>query len=375
MIEWKKILYWICGIWNGHTFRQLTILEELHKTNIIQIFAYWNSLEYLSRYFKSSPNIFITEVDVPFYIWDKTGLSFNKTSKSTLNLWRNFFKKNIKAMEIAQSNIWQPDFVISDYEPVSAQYAYAYDVPLFTIDQQSKFFNFNQKNKSDSIDVFPSSSYLDETMRLNMFFPKATERFACSFYKVKSWKAKIVAPIIRKEIQKLKPSYQESKILVYLSPNKLNNTYIPSLANDLWMFPAYNFKIFTSWTDKIKQNLELAKYQNLEFIELWDLSFIDHLWSSNWVISTSGHNLISEALYLEKPIYAIPGNVLEQKLNAHMISQSWFGLSSNSLNKSDLSKFLKNLSNFRKNIQEDNKVLTKGIWQDYILNTIEKYLQ
>jgi hypothetical protein len=40
---------------------------------------------------------------------------------------------------LTQELIGKPDLVISDYEPISAQYAYASGTPLVTIDQQSKY--------------------------------------------------------------------------------------------------------------------------------------------------------------------------------------------------------------------------------------------
>jgi Glycosyl transferase family 1 len=66
-------------------------------------------------------------------------LDFAASLDAAQNQHINFFQENIAAMAQAQKMIGKPDLVISDYEPVSAQYAYAYDAPLITVDQQSKY--------------------------------------------------------------------------------------------------------------------------------------------------------------------------------------------------------------------------------------------
>ena len=138
------------------------------------------------------------------FVGDKDGLNF----KETLNHRKYDLTLNLEAMEYAQKEIGKPDFVISDYEPISAQYAYAYDVPLFTIDQQSKFLlnDFKELNGLTPI---------DEKMRLNMFYPKAN-RIILSFFDFnKIDKDSIVlGPILRNSLIAQKT---QKHTLVYLS--------------------------------------------------------------------------------------------------------------------------------------------------------------
>lgn len=53
---------------------------------------------------------------------------------------RDAFGANFSVMHAATKEFGGGlDLVISDYEPISAQYAYATGTPLITSDQQSKF--------------------------------------------------------------------------------------------------------------------------------------------------------------------------------------------------------------------------------------------
>jgi len=180
----KKILYGICGIGNGHTFRQVPVVDHLlRQGHQILMFAYGASLKYFTEHYTDQPKLTVVEVANPYFVGSKSGLDFEATLVNPSNQ-RDFHHMNSKAMAQAQHKIGRPDIVISDYECVSAQYGYAKGAPLVTFDQQSKYLVGEfPENISDT-------SCTDEVERLRMFFPKAELRLAVSFFQVpKSKKA------------------------------------------------------------------------------------------------------------------------------------------------------------------------------------------
>jgi len=314
----KTILYGICGIGNGHLFRQLPIIKKLKEDGYrIIFFSYGDTLKYLLKEKEE-----VIEVEVPYFIGDYEGVNFSKTvqhKKYDLN-------KNLIAMEYAQKEIGKPDFVISDYEPICAQYAYAYDVPFFTIDQQSKYI------KND-FPILNGLNYVDERMRLNMFFPKAN-RIVFSFYKYNNidTDTKVFAPIVRKNLVERENA---NHYLVYLSSQEGFSQSIDDITNVLGNFPEETFYIYTK---SDVSHLKLDK--NVIVCNHHTNSFEEHLMTCKGVITNAGHTLISEAMYLKKPVYAIPFKTYEQHHSASMISELWLGVEAEDLNINRLQHYL-----------------------------------
>ena len=101
----KKILYGICGIGNGHLFRQLPIIHYLLEQNYqILIFTYGQAYDYLKEKYFNHPLIKIQKVWVPYYIGndihDKVDFELTYQQKDNNNTEQ--FSYNLLAFSIAQ---------------------------------------------------------------------------------------------------------------------------------------------------------------------------------------------------------------------------------------------------------------------------------
>jgi uncharacterized protein (TIGR00661 family) len=65
---------------------------------------------------------------------------------------------------------------------------------------------------------------------------------------------------------------------------------------------------------------------NLAFRPLHHLRFIEDLATCRSLISTSGNQLIGEAMHLRKPVLVIPEDTHEQRVNAHAIERLGIGI-------------------------------------------------
>jgi uncharacterized protein (TIGR00661 family) len=424
-----KIIYGICGIGNGHTYRQEPVIERLLADNhTLCIFAYGNSLAFYQKKYAHHPQVKVIQVAVSFIPGNtekQLGLDFemaqhlhhdgansrfnynqvkhqdkshdekvNNAGSETLD----YFDINMQAMGQAQNWLGKPDLCISDYEPISAQYAYAYDAPVITFDQQSKYL-------SDSRN-FPGElgglSHLDEVMRLNMFFPKVHKRIACSFFDLNHGRDDLllIAPAISKTFSNT--PHEQKHYILYLSSQ---NGFSQPLSEILELFhqhPDTFFHVFLpeyllSQLDDIEQHLAQKKEQQLHLthdIQLTEsihtainydnlynekplcqhdnVFFYSHgstafsllLTYCHGVISTAGHTLLSECMAMNIPVYALPINVYEQQLNAWMIHEHGFGIMQESISAQGLCTFIDNCSQFRDNIitdKEHGKNEKKGI--------------
>ncbi len=360
----RKILYGVCGIGNGHTQRQLPLLEYFSKDSQIVIFAFDLSLNFFKKYFIGNSNVTVVEVAVPFYVGTKDGLDLEATAKLEQNQ-KDFDKINNAAFIKAREILGKPDLVISDYEPNAAKYGYEHGVSVVTIDQQSKYL----------YGLFPKElgglTYMDEVARLKMFFPTAATRIACSFFDVArredGEKVLMFPPIINQEIWDSKNNPIDPRsILVYLTSQREYSQSLEELINIFKRQPETSFHIFSKdlKNEISSNNVFLYKHGHSDFKKL--------LMNCSGIISTAGHTLLSEAMHLGIPVYALPISLYEQAMNADKIAQNNFGVKSDALNAATLKLFIDNLEDYRNNIANDSKILLRGSGKQEVIDYLEK---
>jgi len=156
----------------------------------------------------------------------------------------------------------------------------------------------------------------------------------------------------------LKPSYKDH-ILVYQT-SKSNIKLINTLKRFKDNFIIYGF-------DKNEKD------GNLEFKSFNEDQFFDDLKNARAVITNGGFTLISESLFLKKPIYSIPvKGQFEQILNAVYLDSLGYGEFHEEIDEKNLKNFFKKLPEYRENLKKydggDNKALIKELE-----DSIEKY--
>lgn len=326
-------------------------------------FAYGESLKLLSRY-SDNPLVKIIEVAVPYFISNEDGVDFVTSEKINAQF---DYSLNLKAFSQAQQWLGKPDLVISDYEPVCAQYGYAYGCPVVTIDQQSKFFT---KNTAKEINGYNCE---DELMRLNMFFPLA-RRLACSFFKLRETNnVTIVPPVHRKSIENIKRTPKDNQFLIYISAQsgfKQNLHDIITILKDR----REEFHIFTKEV-MTPDVAELIKGKNNIVVHPHGSEVFEQLLvTCSGVITTAGHNLIGECMFLKIPVYAMPMGLYEQQLNAKMIGDYFYGMNYPVLAAEQLSEFIDNKSFYLANIKH-SEILFKENGDTKLIQIISSYLK
>lgn len=339
-----KILIGVTGFGNGHTARQADVLKTLvEREHQVAIFGYLNSERYFRQYYPNTP---VFRIRVPIiHISPQTGIDFAKTAQEPFNHFTDGHQLNFDAMQRAYDYFGgRPDLVISDYEMIAAQFAYALDVPLVTLDQQSKFAGFQ----------FPDlhgHSRREESARLKMFFPCAEARFACSFFQIPyppdpSFEVEIIPPILREEITRLAVSDQLSdsqEIVVYISPHLSTRQSLAEISDILAGFPEKRFLIF-------QPRQEQDDHHNLSFRPYDVNDFAHALERAAAVITTAGHNLLSELMYLRKPVFTIPMETFDQHCCAEVIQKNQLGVKADAITAAELAAFFAQLTEYKENL-------------------------
>lgn len=350
----KRIVIGICGIGQGHVLRQSVVLTHLlARGHQVVTFAFGESYRFLQEFF---PEVSRIRVRVPWVYCNETGIDFARTGKDTNNRKCAYLADNFLAMDYAIYLLdGEPDLILTDYEPVSAQLAYALGRPLVCVDQQSKFLGF----KTPDVNGF---SRKEEASRLRLFFPQATRRFATSFFPVTSeadpgYPVTIIPPILRPQFNKLMTGGTSQgngpDVLVYLSPY---GNAKPKLGDIIQVLQECSDYRFTLYSSRVDANV-CCPMDNVRLKRFSHQGFLHDLWRSMAVISTAGHQLISEAVYLGKPILALPFAIYEQQYNARMVENYQLGVVAQEFDAGSLSLFLGSLQMFVHNASELTKVM------------------
>jgi uncharacterized protein (TIGR00661 family) len=354
----------------GHTYRQLPVIEHFARSSRMVILAYGQSFKFYSQLYAGSDNVVVQPVSVPFYAGNAQGLDFKATARQNALQGTDHVTVNCVALARAQALIGRPDLVLTDYEPVSAQFAYAVDAPLVTIDQQSKYL------VGDFPKQLGGEFYRDEVARLRMFFPSATARYACSFFAVTPKETRetveIVAPVLSSSVLQMKRNVATASrsLVVYISSQRQFVQPLTELAEVLASRQDCRFHLFV----ESGETSALAGCQsgNVEVYPHGDPRFASRLAECSGIITTGGHTLLSEAMHLGIPCYVIPLAVYEQQMNACVIDQHGFGLNRPNLDADSLSEFVQDLPRYSRAIAEDTAVLLRGSSAGVIIEELER---
>ena len=300
-----RVLLGVCGLGFGHSVRQSCILDVLLERGCsVVVFAFASSHAYFSKHFGG--RVPVIEVKVPWVVCLADGIDWTQTHARNRSDYGAISATTNRAFASAIELLGGlPDLCISDYEPTTAQFAYLHDIPLVTIDQQSKFLGY----RTQDVDGYCRN---EERARLAYFFPSASQRFALSYFPLDAeadsqFDVTVLPAIVRPGVHALSrlPSPPRTRsIVVYLSPYDKTGMY-RDLVGVLRRFKDYEFHIYDlTATQSILPEPDCPSH--LSFRCFNEQEFLRAVWRAQGVISTAGFTLLSELAYLRKPAFTVP---------------------------------------------------------------------
>lgn len=353
-----NILYTLSGFGFGHAVRSRVVIEELRKLgHSVKIATYGQGVDYLKRFF--SDEIIEIKGLKQSYLAGRLFASgtFLKGVKDLPSLiGKNFslFKKIIKNFRI--------DVVFNDFEPSFRWFSRIAGIPLVTIDNQF----LSHLCKIDVPSKFFTEFFTINTL-ISFFYPWGDWRFITSFApeltpvkKIYAPNTFIIPPILREKIFELKPKYEDF-ILVYQT--------VPIYKKEL-------LKIFRRLKEKfICYNLgKPSQTRNIILKNFSEDEFLEDLSKAKAVVMNGSFTLMSEAIYLKKPIFSIPiKGDFEQILNGLILERAGYGMFCREINEEILKKFIKKIPLFEKKLKtyRQNKNITFEKKLIRVLNKIE----
>lgn len=215
---------------------------------------------------------------------------------------------------------FEPEVVISDFESWTYYYAKVHELPIFDID------NMQIINRCTHPDEILADAQVD--FQLTRAFVKSKLPF-CDHYFITSFvrppvrkeRTTLVPPILRPEILEA-TARRGDHLLVYQTGESFK-----ALAGILEQ-TGLECRVYGMRRDIGEDQVE----GNLCYRPFSEQGFIDDLASARAVIASAGFTLMGEAVYLRKPMLAVPlGRQFEQLLNARYLRWAGYGESGEDL--------------------------------------------
>jgi uncharacterized protein (TIGR00661 family) len=339
-----KILYGVPGEGMGHATRSSVIIEHLLKIHEVTVVSSNRAFTFLHKLFGDR----VTEINGFHLAYKNSKVSKTKTLTSTLKTAPKNLLFNYKKYAVIKET-FTPDLVISDYESFSFLFAKINNIPLLSIDniQILSRCTLDIKIPSDEKTNYQIAKTITQAKVTGAFDYFITTFFYPAITKTPTT---LVPPIIRKSIEEATPS-KGSHILVYQTSTSQNN-----LISILQELKEETFHVYGFNKSEDHGNVLLKPFS--------EAGFINDLATAKAVIANGGFSLISECVYLHKPICSIPiQNQFEQFVNASYIEKLGYGRHFNEFHPDSIKAFLYDLSYFEKNLQQykqdGNKELLK----------------
>ncbi|WP_146659220.1 glycosyltransferase family protein [Enhygromyxa salina] len=241
-----------------------------------------------------------------------------------IRLWTSLMQVGKKAIEtrgvvdglVERFEAFRPNLLITDFESYSVRAAQRMGLPLMC-------FNHQQMLTHTRYEVPRRYAWDAWVARLviNTVMPQQPEHVLLSsfFYPPLRYEqgATMVPPILRAAVREIEPSTGDHVLVYHNDPTGVTGLIEAMQALSEHRFIAYNFQ----------PPPDAARTMpNIEFKDPEIDGFLVDLASAKAVISTAGFTLISEALYLGKPLLVMPnGGIFEQTLNALYLKRENLG--------------------------------------------------
>jgi len=330
-----KIIYAVAGEGYGHSSRSQLIGKRLIDSGHDVIFAGSNkSLVYLREHFGERVK------EVHGFLFDYKDGTVNpvRTVLSNIARYKKGFGINRRLYKECFSK-FNPDLVITDFEPFSALWAIRHRVPFISIDHQHTLTHFKLTHPSGN-----NLSLFNAYWVIRLYYALAHSYISINFFNApsKSSSAVMAPPVLRPEVEAIQPQ-QGDHIVIYSTHADGEQ----QLRDMLHSFKSHKFFVYG-----------FNKYQedgNIIFKERSTEGFLKDMATSHGVVASAGFSLISECMHMKKKmcLLPIPGQY-EQIMNAHYVQELGLGLHCKQLNAETMAAFL---AEVEKPIPTDERIL------------------
>ena len=327
-----KILYGIPGEGMGHATRSKVIIEHLLKSHDVQLVSSSRAFDFLNKQFPERAH----KIDGFNFAYKDGEVKKLKTLQQILKTGAHDIISNVSVFK-KLNKIFVPDIIITDFELSAFLYGKYLKIPIIDIDN----IQVLSRCKIDiTIPASEKTNYNIAKTICKLRVPGCDNYLLSSFFNpiVEKENTAIIPPILRNEIINAKPT-NKGHIIVYQTSTSQKDIIDVFNTVGKETFLVYGFN-----KEAIIGNCLLKTFS--------EAGFIDDLASSKAVITNGGYSLISEAVYLKKPVCACPvHNQFEQFMNAAYIQKLGYGKHLESFEPNGIKAFMYDIDVYNKNLE------------------------
>jgi len=330
-----NILYGACGAGMGHVMRSAVLAQHLQEAGHQVTFAsHDGGLRYLKHRKWRTIQV--------------AGLTGSKVSRNAVSPLGTLVSSVIQMQRGSRSNLLasvemttlMPDVVITDFEATVARYAMLMNKPLIAVD------NFHFLNHCRHPSALISSDYSAASFMYSVCesrIPFAHKYLITTFASAPVLRptTTLHLPILRPEVLRAKTEASPGEHLVAYFNDKADHASIAEVLKTAGMPVRLYGSARAPATDG-----------PVTFCEFSDADFIRDVATSRAVIGGSGFTFMTEAIFLGKPMLALPYEMqFEQILNANYLEALGYGERCHSLTPESLRSFLEQVPRYAGKLQ------------------------
>jgi len=339
-----KILYGVVGEGMGHATRSRVLLDHLRADHEILIVASGKAEAYLKRSFDK-----VVEIEGLRISYEQGAVDRSATFWDLLTGLPAMVLRNVEAF-VELSRRFAPDVVISDFESFAYVFGMTHGLPVLSID------NMQILNRCDLETVIPDAYRDDFRLAKGIVkgkLPGAHHYLITSFFfpPLRKERTSLFPPILRAEILNA-PTSVGDHVLVYQTSSS-DDELLDSLAQVDVPFRVYGFG-----REEQRGQVQLCAFS--------ESGFVADLASARAVLATGGFSLMSEAVYLHKPLLAVPvRKQFEQVLNALYLQKLGYGEFHDRIGPAQIESFLTRGESYQENLarhqQDGNRQILSAL--------------
>jgi uncharacterized protein (TIGR00661 family) len=322
-----RILYGVNGEGMGHATRSEVVIGSLLEEHEVRVMASGAAFRYLGDRLAH-----VDECFGPSFAMEQGEIRRWATVTHTVSAARRELPSSVRRW-MAAVHEWRPEIVVTDFEPLSGIYARWSRIPLVCVD------NIHMIDRCWHDAAIVDGAYEDYRLAravTRAMVPNAGDYVITTFFRPPLLKGRtaLVPSILRPEVVDSKPTRGEH-LVVYSGGAK---ELIDALRDCGVPCHVYGMRdgdeVGTTDGDIVYRPRSVD-------------GFLADLLSARGVIAGGGFSLLSEAVYLGKPVLSLPlRGQFEQLMNARYLQREGFGLCAPHIDREILKGFLDRLDDF-----------------------------
>jgi uncharacterized protein (TIGR00661 family) len=332
-----RILYGVAGEGMGHATRSRVVIDHLARSHEVEVVVSGRAYDYLKA--RESDRLGVTRIWGLSIVYEDNEVQNFRTVLSNLTgAALGGLPKNVKAYFDLTAE-FQPDVVVSDFESWSHMYGKLNGLPVVSLDNNQIV---NRCDHPPEVLAGKEAEYLVAKAVVKAKLPGCFHYLVTSFFfpEISKPRTSLHLPVLRPEILAARPE-PAGHLLVYQTST--SNAALPEILKGC----GRECRIYGLRRD-LKEDLRDG---NLVYRPFSEQRFIEDLRTASGVVSGGSFTLMSEAVYLRRPMLSVPvKKQFEQILNGRYLERLGYGQAADEITGDGLGAFLERISDFERSL-------------------------